>query len=236
MSNTLFSYFRVRIMHCILTLSIAFFLALTGLQATENVLNVSKITNFHNLFLRKRDSSNSDHCQKGCRGRRGHRGQTGAIGPVGPSGHLAVSSISAYNLTDQSFPTDNSINSIDFTLELASPEGINHTGSTFQVQNEGVYLIGWTLTSFIPDFVAGGGILLNVNIFLHNVTTNTDIPPTPMLTYSQGPTKEQSGQTIVRLPKDDVVQLRVRVIAVSPEPPPNIVISNPTFFITQIAP
>ncbi|MBS0655732.1 MAG: hypothetical protein JSR46_08140 [Verrucomicrobia bacterium] len=116
------------------------------------------------------------------------------------------------------------------TNQPGSPKNIVHPVSSdttqFGIPQSGAYLIGWTLN--LSNITAPD----QVTIQLFNFTTSTVIGPDPFQIVSTGveaPDNDSaSGQTIIRLCKDTILQLLIT------DPVGGLVVTNPSFFITRV--
>lgn len=164
----------------------------------------------------------------GPQGPQGLQGLQGPQGPSGPAGSLVARYASAYTDNDLQIVGPAETAPINFANdEPTTPVGINHSlvdRANFEILNEGVYLITWTMTLTVIE------VSTNVLIILSN--TGVPIPPAPQFqgTVLSGVTTI-SGQKIVRLSPGNILQLQLfndgEGIAF---------IGGPVFTIMQIAP
>lgn len=230
-------------MYRILSIGLSLIFLISNLQATEE----DGISHVIDILMRHRGNHlghvssscnccESHPCSNKCRGRRGHQGSNGPQGSIGPQGPFVTSYISAYNQGTQVFPNTTTDPQPILFSSILTASGINQAGSFFQVQNAGVYLIGWNLTATTHD--ASGTDFDILNITLHSLTTNTNIPPTPnailTTTLPLVLLHAASGQTIVRLLAGEIIELTTALRDLGNNPAPY-EIRNPTLYITQIA-
>jgi hypothetical protein len=169
--------------------------------------------------------------QAGCKAPR--RGPPGPPGPAG-TGTVISNYASAFSTGTQAV-TAASPYAILFNTNQVPPKGITHpvaNNAQFQVLQAGVYLITWTLSLTIDSLT----IEDTASISLFDVTTNTAINPNPFENQfvDDSDSKSVSGQTIVSLPANEVIELRIAFSTGPPATP--FQITDPTFTITQIAP
>lgn len=151
----------------------------------------------------------------------------------------------AYNLLNQA---------IDLTIDTPTPVhfGINQVGSPenivhpvagdatkFGITEDGIYLVGWTMTISGQNPPAPGIYALYVQLF--EATAQEAIRPDPfqivdLFVSEEGlfDTETLSGQTIVKLTAGKELQVRLIPKEVVPGSGP-IVVTDPTFFINRIA-
>jgi hypothetical protein len=168
-------------------------------------------------------------------GPQGIQGPIGPIGPQGPPGTLVSNFASSFTTGNQQIPTNQAtFTPINFNSDQLVPVGIIHPVppgpdfSQFEVQNTGVYLIGWTFTFLNSDGLA----FLDVRLF--NVSPNPFSTST-LLVPSGSPNFSAtiSGQTVIPLTAGTSIRLEVRVPAASAGA--NVQVANPSFWIVQIA-
>jgi hypothetical protein len=169
--------------------------------------------------------------QAGCKAPR--RGPPGPPGPQGPAGTgtLAANYASAFSIGTQDVTSTVSPYAILFNTNQVPPKGIVHpvaNTAQFQVLQAGVYLITWTLSLTINNETED-----TAQIILFDVTTNSAINPNPQQNQfvDDNDSQSVSGQTIVSLPANEVIELQLAFDA-----PMLFQITSPTFTITQIAP
>lgn len=198
------------------------------------VQNRVKIPFFHHSESDS-DSSHSSHKHRRKHRRRGPpgpTGPTGAPGPIGATGPTGASGLlnnflSSYNVGTQPI-SDTLPHAVAFSADLAFSGTITRSldGTQFTVTQAGAYLIGWTLST--PQI--SGDETINISLF--NVTVNSTIPPDPNVQYIQDTEQSASGQTIVFLPANTTVELRVTLTATSETA--SIAVQNPTIYFTQV--
>jgi hypothetical protein len=117
------------------------------------------------------------------------------------------------------------------TNQPRTPQNIQHPvngdDTQFKILEDGTYLVGWTLS--LEDLRAGPQVLVQ----LWNATLSQAIGPDPVAVVDMRASLESfdttSGQTIVRLTRGTVLQLRLQAVRAT-----DLVASNPTFFITKV--
>ena len=207
----------------VLSILLGSMLLLTNLQASQE-----RTSNLKQDYK----SQNIDH--RGPIGHRGHRGKPGKKGNTGHSGNISNASASAFSdpLKSQGvLVTGGSGHApVQFLFNVVPPHKIVHpvlaNVSQFQVEENGVYLIEWSMNVSAPSAPT------DVTITLRNVTTSTQIDPIPNAIQTiaiAGDLNSISGENGLFLPAGTVIQLE---IATSTE---EITISNPFMQITKIS-
>ncbi|CCB87035.1 MULTISPECIES: hypothetical protein [Parachlamydia] len=142
-------------------------------------------------------------CEKPAQGPRGPTGEPGAQGQS-----LSLSSGYASSYGDLQVLNSGNYFPLHFNHARVTPAHIahpfNHNDTLFQVQKDGIYLIGWTfiLSNDVDDIVSLG---------LQNVTHMINIHPFPQMEthLAANQTKVLSGQTIALLQAKTVVQFEI---------------------------
>lgn len=123
------------------------------------------------------------------------------------------------------------------TNQAGTPINMTHPvsgdDSQFKILESGVYLIGWTLS-----MKENAQTITRVSIQLWNTTLGQAIGPDPFQIEELVDGAELfdvvSGQTIVKLSKETILQLRLQATLLDVEPA-NLLVFNPTLFIMKIA-
>jgi hypothetical protein len=154
-------------------------------------------------------------------------------GPPGPPGPpLAQNFAAAFTDTSQPIPVAAVFTPIIFAANRFTPVGIVHPVGTnatqFQVLADGFYNISWDYTAI--SFLAGVVQLVQTQLF--NVTTATVIPPSPFQTFTLqvDEIKAVSGDVLVFLPANTIIDLEVMSDGTS------VLIDTASFNIIEISP
>lgn len=193
-------------MRFLLTLGLASLLSFAQLQAVHRTpaKKVGKLQHHHSSSSSSSSSSSNDD----------------------------VAFASAFNAATQTITGTSPVAVIFPSNQLRTPLHILHPVSgdftKFQVVKAGTYEIGWTLT--LQNAVLTTPTQ-NVTIQLFNATTSQPIPPNPfqVQTLNLADFETVSGQTIVFLPANTVIQLRV-----TPGLASGVNVSDATLFINRV--